>query len=68
MLQIKALQSQHLPEDTFAFDIKHCRCSFTNRNLANWGARLACALLYGAGVALVAWVVLERSLTVLGIN
>lgn len=69
LLQIKALQVQYLPADAgFVFHIAHCRESFTDRNLANWGARLACALLYGSGVALVAWVVLERSLIVLGIG
>ena len=69
LLQIKALQATHLSEDTaFAFDLKHCRDNFTEKNLINWGARLGCALLYGVGIALVAWVALERSLVVLGLG
>ena len=69
MLEIKALQSQYLATDTaFAFDIAHCRSSFTSANHANWGARLICGLLYWSGVVLVLLVTFERSLVVLGIN
>lgn len=68
MLQIKALQTQYLPADEgFKFDIDHCRDGFTSANLANRGARLMCGLLYVAGIALVVWIAIERSLVVLNL-
>jgi hypothetical protein len=69
MLEIKALQTQHLASDTgFTFDIAHCRSSFMAANHASWGARLFCGLLYWGGVGLVLWVILERSLVVVGVT
>ena len=69
MLEIKALKSKYLIEDKgFEFDIKHCCKGFTEANQKNWVARLICALLYGAGIALAGWVILENSLAILGIR
>jgi hypothetical protein len=68
MLQIKALQAQYLPNDAgFDFDVAHCREGFTSANLANWGARLVCGLLYGVGIVIVIWIAIERSLVVLNV-
>jgi len=67
MLEIKALQQQYLPSDPgFEFDIAHCRDGFDRANFENWVARLVCGVLYVAGVILVLWVVMERSLAVFG--
>jgi len=69
MLEIKALQVQHLPEDEgFSFSIEHCRTGFDQAKLANWGARLLCGILYLSGLGLVAGVVFKRSLVVLGFD
>lgn len=65
MLEIKALQSQYLPEDAnFRFDINHCRDGYTLANHKNWFARLVCAVFYGLGVILVTWVIVERTVSV----
>jgi hypothetical protein len=56
MLEIKALQTQYRSTDTeFAFDIKHCREGFVERNYANGFARLVCTAFYfvGGGLFLV---------------
>lgn len=69
MLNIKALQSQYLTQDKgFEFNIAHCRERFRKANIANVAARVACGLFYGVGLVLVAWLVIERSLVVLGFN
>ena len=65
LLEIKSLQSQYLPNDEgFSFDIAHCRSSYTSANHRYWFARLLCTLFYWSGIALVALVVIERSITV----
>jgi hypothetical protein len=69
MLAIKALQHQYLAGDSaFVFDIGHCRRGFKAANLRNWGARLACGVLYAAGLVIVLWVIVERSAIVLGVG
>jgi hypothetical protein len=69
MLAIKALQHQYLPTDTgFTFDISHCRDGFDRANRARPFARLCCGVLYCVGLALFAWLVIERSLLVFGIR
>lgn len=68
LLQIKALQVQYLPEESsFVFSIEHCRSNFTTLNTSNPVARIICGLFYGGGLFLFGWLVLERSLIVLGL-
>lgn len=67
MLQIKALQTQHVPTDTgFQFTISHCRENFKKYNVSYWFMRLVCGVLYATGIVLLAWVVCSHALTVLG--
>ena len=68
LLQIKALQVQHLPTDTnFEFDIRHCRVNFQRKDLQYWFARILCAVFYVSGVGLFATVVFMQALRVVGI-
>lgn len=68
MLQIKALQKQYLQEDAgFSFDIDHCRKNFKRLDVSASWARILCGLLYGAGLLIFAWLVIERTLIVLDI-
>jgi len=67
MLEIKALQSQYLPNDKgFTFHIAHCREGFEKANNANFLARLISGILYLTGIVLVGYIAIERTAAVLG--
>lgn len=68
MLQIKALQTQYVPNDTgFTFDIAHCRDGFDDSNVRYFVARIGCSLLYVGGVLLFAAVMAIQALRVVGV-
>ena len=68
MLEIKALQQQHLPGDTdFQFSIAHCRQRFAENNIGSWGARLTCGVLYAGGLTIVLGVMWHHFLIVFDI-
>ena len=63
LLQIKALQVQHLPTDAnFEFDIKHCRVNFRRKDLQYWFARILCGVFYVTGIGLFAAVIILQDL------